>query len=504
MWHIVCQRSPLVARNEVILKTGSHVDDQRALVVESDPAMQRYLLKYMSDRGCQAVVVRSIPDAFDQLARDSFDVTVIDLEDARIGSHFVSDLKLQRGDPGTVIALTNNQPWAPTAAGVDKFVGKASIDPDLDRALQGVVSVPAAPRSDANGAAAPQSLRDISAHTAREMSLWRSKRMQEVRAIIEEAAGVDVTVLITGETGTGKDLVARAIHSLSSRRSGPYVKVNCAAVPRELLESELFGHERGAFTGAHKLKIGKFEAAHGGTIFLDEIGDLHRGLQAKLLHVLQDGDFSRVGGKSTLRVDCRVLAATNQNLERGIAEGRFREDLYYRLNVIQIVVPPLRERMAEVPALIEYFVELYSKMFRRQSYTVPPAILERLLRHHYPGNVRELENLIKRLIVLGDPFLRSRESPLGAGEHRPAPAPSTVPDVSLKEASRKASIAAEREIIARVLDENGGSRVRAAKALRISYRALLYKIKRVGLGRARPSFSSLSTDRKEPPEVWTS
>jgi two-component system response regulator AtoC len=312
-------------------------------------------------------------------------------------------------------------------------------------------------------------------------------------------------VLITGETGTGKDVVARAIHALSSRRSGPYVKVNCAAVPRELLESELFGHERGAFTGAHKLKVGKFEAANNGTIFLDEIGDLHRTLQAKLLHVLQDGEFSRVGGRSTLRVDCRVLAATNQDLERGVAEGRFREDLYYRLNVIQIVVPPLRERMAEVPALIDYFVEMYAKMFRRQSYTVPPAIMERLLRHHYPGNVRELENLIKRLIVLGNPFLRNgTDTSIGAATPRlPSSSPSVV-DISLKEASRKASLAAEREIIARVLEENGGNRVRAAKMLRISYRALLYKIKRVGLARIRPAFTPTLTERPDPPELWPS
>jgi two-component system, NtrC family, response regulator AtoC len=474
------------------------VDDQRALVVESDPAMQRILLKYMSDRGCQAVVVRSIPDALDRLAHDSFSFTVIDLEhESMTAPNVVSDLKLQRGDPGTVIALTNDHPRGPSTVGVDRFIGKSSIEPDLDRALHAVVDTSAlAPKPSADGS--------LTVQTSREMSLWRSKRMQEVRGIIEEAAGVDVTVLITGETGTGKDVVARAIHALSSRRSGPYVKVNCAAVPRELLESELFGHERGAFTGAHKLKVGKFEAANNGTIFLDEIGDLHRTLQAKLLHVLQDGEFSRVGGRSTLRVDCRVLAATNQDLERGVAEGRFREDLYYRLNVIQIVVPPLRERMAEVPALIDYFVEMYAKMFRRQSYTVPPAIMERLLRHHYPGNVRELENLIKRLIVLGNPFLRNGvDTAISAATPR-LPSSASVPDVSLKEASRKASLAAEREIIARVLEETGGNRVRAAKTLRISYRALLYKIKRVGLARIRPSFSPTIANLPEPPELWNS
>jgi two-component system response regulator AtoC len=294
--------------------------------------------------------------------------------------------------------------------------------------------------------------------------------MREVRAIVCEAAGVDVTVLITGETGTGKDVVARAIHAMSSRRDGPFVKVNCAAVPRELLETELFGHERGAFTGAHRLNIGKFESAHRGTIFLDEIGDLDGALQAKLLHVLQDGDFSRVGGKSTLRT-----------------EGRFREDLYYRLNVVHVVVPPLRERVEEIPVLVEYFVDRYSKMYRRAGFALSPAVMDRLLRHRYPGNVRELENVIKRMIVLGDPLLArtplANESPLRTNVATPA----RLTNICLKEISHNASLAAERGAISQVLEETGWNRVRAAKMLRISYRALLYKMKRVGLHGPRPA-----------------
>src|SRR5436190_13622215 len=198
-------------------------------------------------------------------------------------------------------------------------------------------------------ASAPPSEDGPNSQLRREMGLWQSPRMREVREILREAAGVDVTVLVTGETGTGKDVVAQAVHALSTRRRGPFVKVNCAAVPRELLETELFGHERGAFTGAHRQNIGKFESAHLGTMFLDEIGDLHPALQAKLLHVLQDGAFSRVGGKTMLKVDVRVIAATNQDLDRAVAAGRSREDLYYRINVLQIVVPPLRERRSEIP-----------------------------------------------------------------------------------------------------------------------------------------------------------
>src|SRR5262245_53562961 len=324
-----------------------------------------------------------------------------------------------------------------------------------------------------------------SARLEREVALWRSPRMKEAGEIIRRAAGVDVTVLICGETGTGKDLVARTIHHLSSRQGKPFVKVNCAAMPRDLLESELFGHERGAFTGAHRQKIGKFEAADGGTIFLDEIGDLHPALQAKLLHVLQDGEFSRVGGKSTLKVDVRVIAATNQDLDRAVAAGRFREDLYYRINVIQILVPPLRERTDEIPCLINYFIERHSRLFGRNGFEVPPDVMEALIKHNYPGNVREVENLVKRMIVLGDPSFASaalstrKIDPAALGARKAA---ALTP--SLKDVARQAARSAEREAIAKVLEDTRWNRVKAAKLLRISYRALLYKIKDVGLDRS--------------------
>ena len=323
------------------------------------------------------------------------------------------------------------------------------------------------------------------------MDLWASPKMLEARQIIREAARVDVTVLVTGETGTGKELVARAIHHFSGRRAGPFVKVNCAAMPRELLESELFGHERGAFTGALTRKIGKFEAAHHGTMFLDEIGDLHPALQAKLLHVLQDGEFSRIGGKSTLSVDVRVLAATNQDLERAVAEGRFREDLYYRLNVVHVFVPPLRERVSEIPMLVNYFVDRYSKLYRRDGFVISPAVMERVARHRYPGNVRELENLVKRMIVLDDPYLTRIPLPDSSANGSPQVSPtSEQPEPSLKEIARRASQAAEREAIAKMLEQTGWNRVRAARALRISYRALLYKIKQSGLNGERSAARS--------------
>jgi two-component system, NtrC family, response regulator AtoC len=316
-----------------------------------------------------------------------------------------------------------------------------------------------------------------------ELSLWTSPRMQAVRDVIDQAAPVDVTVLITGETGTGKELVARALHYLGARRNGPFVKVNCAAVARELLESELFGHERGAFTGAHQLKVGKFEAANGGTIFLDEIGDLHPALQGKLLHVLEDGQFSRVGGRSNIKVDVRVLAATNQLLEHAVETAQFREDLFYRLNVVGIVVPPLRERPEEIPVLASYFVERYGKLFQREGFRLPPETLQRFMRHSFPGNVRELENTVKRMIVLGDPNLAvgpHRDGPANGHDKRP-PKEAKSAMVSLKDISRKAAHVAERSAILKALEETKWNRLRAAKLLNVSYRSLLYKIKDSGL-----------------------
>ena len=291
-------------------------------------------------------------------------------------------------------------------------------------------------------------------------------------------------MLVCGETGVGKELVARAIHAHSPRRRNTFIKVNCAAMPRELLESELFGHERGAFTGAHQRKPGRFELADGGTIFLDEIGELHPALQAKLLHVLQDGEFSRVGGRNNLRVDVRTICATNRDLAREVAAGRFREDLFYRLNVINILVPPLRDRCEEIPGLVAYFVQRYSRVFNVPERELSPDTMQAFLGHGWPGNIRELENFIKRMIVLQDWNLaRTLVVPAPA-----APAVAAVAEpfaatkgLSLKEISRRAVLEAEREVIRRSLEQCRWNRVKTAKMLKISYRALLYKIKDMGL-----------------------
>ena len=383
-----------------------------------------------------------------------------------LGSESLEPLKIQRKSPGPITVFSDQEQLDPTGQ------ARGSLAPQ---------SRPRRPTLRFSDASPAASLR-------REIALWCSDKMQEVCEIIRQATNIDVTVLISGETGTGKDLVARAIHYLSSRQLAPYVAVNCAAVPKDLLESELFGHERGAFTGAHQLKVGKFESADHGTILLDEIGDLHPELQAKLLHILQDGTFSRVGGKSAMKVDVRVLAATNRDLALAVATGRFRDDLYYRLNVIDIVVPPLRERREEIPLLAAYFMERYSKLYHRDSLELSPEMMNRLKRHRYPGNVRELENIIKRFIVLGRTHLDQTASslPSAARQNNGVLDPRQPAAVFLKDVARKAARRAEREEILKMLEQTRWNRVRAATFLNISYRSLLYKMKDAGLDRTRP------------------
>jgi len=453
------------------------VDDHSALVVAPATTARSELLEFLRSRGYVYALVGSVGEALEALEHQNFRFTVVDFVlPALDAGEVVQRLRTRRGHPGPIIAYsgrTNGGVWERSVAlAADALLQVPITASDLDKALAAVLA-PHAPAGDDPDS--PTTIRQ-------EIELWQSPKMRALRQVVREAAAVDVTVLITGETGAGKDVVARAIHYLSARRTGPLVKVNCAAMPHDLLESELFGHERGAFTGAHKLKLGKFEAADGGTIFLDEIGDLHPLLQAKLLHVLQDGHFARVGGKAPVRVDARVIAATNQDLDRAVLDNRFREDLYYRLNVVQLNVPPLRERVEEIPHFIDYFVRRYSKIFRREGFTIPADVRERLLTHPYRGNVRELENLIKRMIVLGDPRLLPGGLTRDRGRLEPAPPVTTGPvEVSLREVVRRASLVAERDMIRQMLDQTGWNRVRAAKALHISYRALLYKMKRVGL-----------------------
>jgi transcriptional regulator with GAF, ATPase, and Fis domain len=301
--------------------------------------------------------------------------------------------------------------------------------------------------------------------------------MQSVRDVIAKVAGTHVTVLLLGESGVGKELVASALHRAPPRASYPFLKVNCAALPEDLLESELFGHEKGAFTGACRAKPGKFELARHGTIFLDEIGEIPLRLQAKLLHVLQDGEFARVGGERMINSDVRVIAATNRDLESAIQAGRFREDLYYRLNVITIRVPSLRDRPEEIPVLADHFLRRFNTEYGR-SVAMSAATLRTFKGYAWPGNVRELENAVKRMVVVGSAL--------------PA-VPEVVADVSvpptrptgLKTIAREAARDVECIVIRAALDRVNWNRTKAAPLLQISYRTLLNKIGEYGL--AKPS-----------------
>jgi two-component system, NtrC family, response regulator AtoC len=300
-----------------------------------------------------------------------------------------------------------------------------------------------------------------------------NKRMSQIRAISDQVAHADVPVLILGESGVGKDVLARYIHQKSGR-TGPFIRVNCAALPADLLESELFGHERGSFTGAQRDKPGKFELANGGTILLDEIGEMSPALQAKLLHVLQDGEYSRVGGTRTLSSEARVLAATNKQIDKLVSSGGFREDLLFRLNVITVEVPPLRERPEDIVPLCNAFLEKYRSKYKSSVQQFPPELLSAFVGHSWPGNIRQLENNVKRFLILPDVRMALLE--LHKGKLSPETSPRT--HGSLKEQSASAAEGAEKELILRTLNEVNWNRKLAAKRLDICYKSLLNKLHR--------------------------
>jgi two-component system response regulator AtoC len=303
-----------------------------------------------------------------------------------------------------------------------------------------------------------------------------SPKMQSIRVIIENIADTDAMVLIRGESGVGKDLVARTIHAQSTRRGGPFVKVNCAAIPPGLLESELFGHEKGAFTGAHRRKPGQFEFAKGGTIYLDEIAELPLALQAKLLHVLQDFRFTRVGGNGLIEVDARVIAATNRDLELAMARGEFREDLYYRLNVVELRIPPLRERREEIPLLASMFLARFNEQYERQK-QLSRETMALLTEYPWSGNVRELENVIRRMVVLTDGE-QAFEAQVARGRngHAAAPRHTIAVTEGLRDIARRGAREAERKALAEVLERVRWNRAEASRILKVSYKTLLHKI----------------------------
>jgi two-component system response regulator AtoC len=363
-------------------------------------------------------------------------------------------------------------------AGADDFISKPFDANDLRVRLTKVLE-----RAELARDVDRQRVR-LKEHDLYDMVFGCSRKMAGIRSIVDQIADTDVPVLLRGESGTGKDLVARVLYAQSPRAAAPFVKVNCAAIPLALVESELFGYEKGAFTGAVDRKVGKFELARGGTIYLDEIGDISPVLQAKLLQVLQDGSFSPLGSHRDVQVDMRVISATNLELERAVAEGRFREDLYYRLKVVEIFLPPLRERLEDIPHIADYFLQQFSRQYNRRSLALSERLLQLMLAYHWPGNIRELENLVKRIVIFADEApavaeIGARKKAGSSGRRRHIDDGDEVMD--LKAFEKRVALQAERLIIEKALARHGWNRVQTARYLDVSYKTLLTKIKDCGL-----------------------
>ena len=471
----------------------------RVMIVDDDLAMAKYLATHLGRRNFEVTVVSSDQEAL-RIFR-SFDPILVLLDttlstDGTSGADILERLKHIKPTVSVLVLSASKDPeqiFRASKLGADDYLSKPVDPQELDVRIARVLD------NQRLVSEVTQLREQVRGQSDFTMLFGTSPKMMEVKMTIEQVADTTATVLIRGESGTGKEVVARMIHSESSRCDKPFVKVNCAAIPHELLESELFGYEPGAFTGATRQKLGKFEQANGGTIFLDEISEMHPALQAKLLHVLQDHEFSRLGGKRDVQVDVRVLAATNKPLERAVEEGVFREDLFYRLNVITIHIPPLRERREEIPVFLEYFLRKYSEHYGKHPPMFSEYAVSRMMDYAWPGNIRELENLVKRYVIVGNeaqiirelsthkPIVSSLSGPPAsvavaapaAAEASASPAGGNAePEMpSLLEIGRRAAMQAEREAIERVLAQTKWNRRQAAKILKVSYKALLNKLK---------------------------
>ena len=518
--------------------TTNQTDDRRPAniaVVDDDSGFAGYLRTFLALRGYEA---RSYTRGDEIVAaiRQGEPPDIVLLDVAMPGMDGLQTLKaLKAARPELqVIMLSGREHAATIVEAVRLGAADYVVKPDDPEGL-GEIALDAAIKQAFERNRLVHELSDLRRQLSDDQSDafigWsESPAMRQVALIIEQVSDSDVTVLIRGESGVGKELVARAIHQRSTRRNKPFVKVNCAALPAELLESELFGHEKGAFTGAATTRIGKFEQAHGGTIFLDEIGEMKPALQAKLLHVLQDAEFTKLGSNKKINVDVRVVTATNRDLEQMMVRGDFREDLYYRLKVIEAYVPPLRERRDEIPKLTDFFLTKYSQRYNRPVRSLSEELRQRFSSYEWPGNVRELENMIKRFVILQDESLVIREldkprlipnaSPMEPGPpafHAPpaqaaappppqpvaAPPPAAVaagvddgddeadevppPPSSdgrrLSDVARQAALSAERIVIADTLRQVHWNRRKAAQLLGVSYKTLLNKIKETGIER---------------------
>ena len=467
-------------------------DQIRVLVIDDDPGVRDYLEALVSRQGYQVFAVADGEQALRTLDDTRPDLVTLDVVlPGMDGLETLRQLKQRMAEVPVVMLSGHGQARTIVEAmrlGASDFLRKPFEVEELELAFQKALEKRALKLE-------IEALRGR-ARTETEMLLLcgDNRKMIAVRDMIEQVADTDITVLIRGESGTGKEVVARTVFQLSNRRDRPFVKVNCAALPSELLESELFGFEKGAFTGAQKRKLGKFEFANGGTIFLDEISEIHPSLQAKLLQVLQDGQFSRLGGEGDVQVDTRIIAATNRNLEEAVQAGTFREDLFYRLNVVTIQLPPLRDRKDAIPLLVDFFFQKYNEQYGKSQPPLGPDTQEVLMNYHWPGNVRELENMVKRMVVLGNERAVLQEIAHKGAESPPEPDAVAMDlealgaelingkGIDLKAISKRAAQVAEKRVIERVLQQTRWNRKEAAERLQISYKALLYKMKEAGLG----------------------
>lgn len=474
--------------------------ESNILVVDDEPSMQRYLRTLLEIDNYRVETVGSGRAALDRIERDPApDLILLDVLMPEIDGLETLE-RLRQARPGIKVVMLScvSDPRRVVQAvrlGAQDYLTKPFQKADLDRVLQ-----------DSLRAQPPLIEFEPETGEIEEISedlffIAASPAMRRIRAQVAQLARVEVPILLLGESGTGKEVVARLIHKSSVRAHRTFLKVNCAALPGDLLESELFGYEPGAFTGATRSKPGKFELCNKGTILLDEIAEMPTSLQAKLLHVLQDQQFSRLGGRTTISVDVRILAATNVEVSEAIRTRKLRDDLYYRLNAFTIHLPPLRERREEIPLLLRHFMARFAAQYARDPLPLSPALVDASLRHAWPGNLRELQNVVKRYLILGNESFVINELAGQADTLRPAAAQPVVPQAAapaeasasdLKSLVRGLKDEAEKEAIARALEQTSWSRKEAARLLNISYKALLYKIRQYGIGQGTRTATSVS------------
>ena len=452
--------------------------DERILIVEDDEALRESLQLMLAAESYEAVAASGGEQALRLVEATPFDVVLCDLRMPGVDGLELLP-QLARRLPGATLILMSAFGTADLAIeamrrGAYDYLAKPFTPSEL------LLVIRKARERERLRRANQMLRRDVHRAVGDRPIVAASPSMIAVLELLERAAEFKSTVLLTGESGTGKEVLARAIHAQSPRRDEAFVAVNCAAIPETLLESELFGHSKGAFTGADRARRGLFVEADSGTIFLDEIGELPSPLQAKLLRVLQEEEVRPVGESKSRRVDVRVIAATARDLESDVASGRFREDLFYRLNVVRVKVPPLRERREDTPLLLDHFLAHFRDLLGRPVRSLTDEALEKLLAYRWPGNVRELENVMERAVILAEgERIGLRELPANVVASEPSgpleePSPS---DFSLRRARRSA----ETELIERALQATGGNRTHAARLLQISHRALLYKLKEYGI-----------------------